>query len=454
MRCLTLVVVSLVALSGCKERDPAYCASAAHVGDPGCPGASVGDGPCKTNSDCTGTPGFPACDTMDSGGTCVECTASDHALCTGTTPLCDNHMCVACINDGDCGAGGLCLPSGACARLSDVAYVDGTNGVDNASCTMSQPCTRIDVAAGLKLIVKVSGTVKDRCILNGSIVTILGQPGAKLIPIAGNDGPAFEIKGASHVEVYDLEINQATGTLPAKDGSGVLVEDSAEVLMTRVKLLNNTVYGADVKGGHLTCTLCTINQNTNLGVNVAGALLTISQSTIGGNMGGGISISTGSSFQIVGNVILGNGQNNSLTGGINIQVNGSSVNRLDFNSLSHNTALNGVGPGIQCTSGMPLTANNNIIWDNGTGTPAPPQVASPGGCDYAYSDIGPTSVQAGTNMSTLPQFKDEVMDLHLMPTSPVRRMADPNADLSGLAVYDIDGDKRVSRADLGADQTP
>jgi hypothetical protein len=58
-------------------------------------------------------------------------------------------------------------------------------------------------------------------------------------------------------------------------------------------------------------------------------------------------------------------------------------------------------------------------------------------------------------MTVAPQFKNEgAGDLHLLPTSPIRRMADSGADLSGLAARDIDGDPRVSRADLGADQTP
>jgi hypothetical protein len=169
-------------------------------------------------------------------------------------------------------------------------------------------------------------------------------------------------------------------------------------------------------------------------------------------MGGGINIATGSTFQIVGNVLSNNGKDNtSLTGGINIQVTGSDVNRLDFNSLSQNAAIHGIGQGIQCISGTLFTASSNIIWDNSTGQP---QVA--GSCAYAYSDIGPTSVQQGTNLSMPPQFKDEPGgDLHLMSMSPVRRMADPAADLKDLAAYDIDGDPRgPQRADIGADQTP
>jgi hypothetical protein len=454
---LTFLVVSVVTFAGCKTDNPQSCELPENANNAECTDAGSG-GRCQSSAECTDKANFPDCETMAGPhvNTCVQCTATENALCTGTTPLCKEDSCVACVNDSDCGNGtdSLCLPNGSCALLSDIAYVDGTAGMDGAPCTMSMPCTRIDVAANMKPVVKVSGTVQNRCSLNGKTTTILGESGAKLIPTGGgiNDGPALEIKGASHVEVYNIEIDQATGGL-VKDGSGVLVADTAEVLMARVKLFSNSVDGAHVTGGHFTCTLCNISQNADLGINVSGAQLTINQSTIRDNTNGGISIGLGGSFQIVGNVIYNNGQTNKVTGGININVDGSNANRLDFNSVSHNTAISTTGQDIKCISGIPLTANNNIVWDSGS---SQPQVA--GTCTYAYSDIGPNGIgTAMSNMSTLPQFQNESNgDLHLTTSSPVRRMADPGADLKGLAAYDIDGDPRPLpplRADLGADQT-
>ncbi len=450
---LALVVVPLIAFAACNTENKAYCTT--HAGMDGCPAPDApSGGHCKTSTDCTDTPDFPACETATGPNmnTCVQCTATDHALCTGTTPVCKSDSCAACSNDSDCGNGSdsLCLPNGSCALLRDVAYVDGA-APDGAPCTMSQPCNRIDMAANLKPVVKVTGTVANRCPLNGKTVTILGQSGAKLIPMGGaNDGPALEVRGASHVEVYDLEIDQATSS-SGKEGSGVLVADTAEVLMTRVKLTNNSVDGVHVTGGHFTCTLCTIAQNMALGADVPGGLLTIHQSTLRDNQGGGINVSSAGSFQIVGNVFFNNGQNNKATGGINLNPNtGSDLNRLDFNSFSHNTAGTGLGQAIQCF--VPLTASNNIVWDNRT--PAPLPLVS-GTCTFAYSDIASIPAQTGTNMTMPPMFKDETNgDLHLTSQSPVRRMADPAANLKGLAAYDIDGDPRVSPADLGADQTP
>lgn len=47
--------------------------------------------------------------------------------------------------------------------------------------------------------------------------------------------------------------------------SGVLVADTAKVMITRVKLHSNSVDGVHVTGGYFACTLCTIAQNANLG---------------------------------------------------------------------------------------------------------------------------------------------------------------------------------------------
>jgi hypothetical protein len=59
------------------------------------------------------------------------------------------------------------------------------------------------------------------------------------------------------------------------------------------------------------------------------------------------------------------------------------------------------------------------------------------------------------NSSIDPQFVNTTIgDLHLRANSPARRNADPNSDLSGPAARDIDGDLRITPADVGADQIP
>jgi hypothetical protein len=165
-------------------------------------------------------------------------------------------------------------------------------------------------------------------------------------------------------------------------------------------------------------------------------------------------------FQIVNNIFFKNGQaDKTASGGLNISVNakmnGAPANQLDFNTFSNNhsgPAAPTTEQGISCIVGTTMKANNNIIWDNGD-LSVQPQVNPTGLCDWEYSDIGPIQTGVGsTNMNMPPKFVDEVNgDLHLTATSPVRGAADPQADLSGPAARDFDGDARTGPADMGAD---
>lgn len=106
-------------------------------------------------------------------------------------------------------------------------------------------------------------------------------------------------------------------------------------------------------------------------------------------------------------------------------------------------------PAIQCDI-TGLTARNNIISNNGDGSVQ--QIA--GSCGYAFSIVFPGPAPTGPgNLVVDPRFESPgTGDLHLQPGSPAVLAADPNADLSGLAARDIDGDLRVAPADIGADQ--
>jgi len=125
------------------------------------------------------------------------------------------------------------------------------------------------------------------------------------------------------------------------------------------------------------------------------------------------------------------------------------MNRLEFNTIANNTALNGVNAGLDCTVGTSFTARNNIIWGN-TGV-----IQISGICMHSYSDIGPFATPVpGTTPGTGNKNNDPLLTStwHLGTGSPAIGSADPMADLTGLAAKDIEGDMRVSRADMGADQ--
>jgi hypothetical protein len=103
---------------------------------------------------------------------------------------------------------------------------------------------------------------------------------------------------------------------------------------------------------------------------------------------------------------------------------------------------------------VPLTLSNNIISDNvvsGGGH----QVGGSAMCSFTYSDIGPDTVSGTGNTMAPPLFVNpSAGDYHLMANSPCVDAADPNADLTGVAAKDIDGETRTKPADIGADEVP
>lgn len=448
---LLLLIVPLAALAGCKTENPDYCKN--FPGTMGCSGEPMNGGTCSVNTDCV-TTGFPICDTSMNEGTCVQCTMADSHICTEVTPICTKQgKCAACTNHADCTQSHACMPNGSCAKVNDVAYVDGTNGMDMAPCTMDMPCTKIDKAAAMKNIVKVSGIVKDRCSLMNVTATILAEQGAKLMP--SNNGVAFEAKGMSNVQVYDLQISNAQGG----SSNNVMVSEMANLTLNRVRLTDAPGNGALLTGGHLTCIGCVIATNALRGIDASSAgTITIARSTISDNVNGGIRISDDVVFQIVGNVIYHNGQTDKNAGAISVAVNpktpGAPPNQLDFNTIVANTSITTAVQGVNCAMGTTMKASNNIIWDNGVAG-AGVQANTDGQCGWEYSDVGPAPLVAGSssNMSMPPKFASEATgDLRLTASSPVRGMADPSADLAGLAAQDIDGQIRTSRADMGAYQ--
>lgn len=158
-------------------------------------------------------------------------------------------------------------------------------------------------------------------------------------------------------------------------------------------------------------------------------------------------------FAIVGNAFFQNGTQGSLAGALVVSAPSSGTNRLEFNSFSKNASTDGVASAIQCTVAGTFTARNNIMSDNGTLS----NMNQVGGtCLHAYSIARPGTVPSGTgNSGSDPMFNNTTTgDLHLQPGSAALGAADPASMLSGLAEFDIDGQKRTSPADIGADEVP
>jgi hypothetical protein len=331
-----------------------------------------------------------------------------------------------------------------------VAYVDGDHGTDNELCTKAMPCTKIDKAAQLKAIVKVSGTVKEKCSFNNvNDKLILSDPGALLKPMAD---VALEVKGNSSIEIHDLEISNMSDMTPA-----VTLADPATLKLTRVSVHDSPGNGITVTGGQLTCTKCLIASNGVRGIDASAGTITVTRSMINNNANGGIRVTAAGAFHIVSNFVFGNGSPTKPAGsGILIQVDpqpiGAPPNELDFNSVSRNVTFD-TGQGIQCTSPTLLIASNNIIWNNGS--PTSPQVNNIG-CSYIFSDIGPTGIiPLDSNTNTDPMFEDEITgNLHLTKDSIARHAANPATILNVLSAKDIDGNDRANPFDMGAHQFP
>jgi hypothetical protein len=460
------LVIPLVLLVGCREYNPESCRNPDNAGVPPC--GMIPDGPpidlsCRDDTGCT-NPDQPVCTITNNVGVCVECTPERAAKCSAATPICTTNKCARCTRHSDCMGSNVCKPDGSCALETEVAYVDGAMGTNQMMCSKTSPCKKIEDAAMTGRIVKVSGTVTDRTTLNNRNALILGDPGATLA--LSMDEVALEVRGSSQVEIYDLVITHTGTPPPAREG--VTVADTADLRMTRVRLIGNNADGARVTGGNLRCTRCTIAQNASNGINAQGtqaqpAAITISQSTIENNTGGGIAIGPNTSFQIVGNVLYHNGSPSSLTGGISVgRMIGSPANRLDFNSISRNETIAGVAPGIDCESvGTSLTARYNIIWNNG----APPQFTdqdqvNSGGieaCAHMSSDIGPLpDPPSAGNVKLEPDFMSENNgDLHLRQSKAPLSVNPSTNELTGLAEFDIDDQPRgTGGTDMGADHVP
>jgi hypothetical protein len=414
-----VLLAATLALVSCRRLEPNYCATA-H--DHSCLELDASN-TCGSDHDCSGT--TAVCD-VNATKTCVQCTSMEASACIGTSPVCGmDKTCQACTAHAQCGASNVCLPTGACADAMDVAYVDPMTVSDNGTCTKASPCSTITKALmTAKPYVKVHGTVDEHVIIDiAGKVTLLADPGAKLTRTS--NGLLLEIRGASQVEIYDLEITGASGM--NNPGISMQLGNTATLTLTRAILSNNA-------GG---------------GISANGGTLTINQSMIGANTGGGISI-TGSQYELTNNFIVNNGSPANTFGGVQIsQIGASGMHTFEFNTVTGNTAMSTNTAGVVCSLvGVPLTFTNSIAFRN----TSPMQVEG-SNCLWTYSDIGPTAVTGSGNVNADPMFVDTTQNnFHLMPGSPARRAANPSTDLTGLAAHDIDGDPRTSPADMGADQ--
>lgn len=487
---LVRVMIFVAALAGCKTADLQSCELSASTDGPDCTDGGLNGTSCAKDLDCLGIPTAPLCDM--SKGTCVQCMEGKTTQCTGVAPHCDlvTETCAACVDDSDCGGTGVCLPTGSCADSAKIIHAIAEGGSQDmtvcggsgagAACDLDTALLVAKAGTGRSVIklddpspaeYRPSTSNNFRADASLAIGLTIDARNALLHP--NGDGPIFTINSAKGMTLIGGTIEQATGT----DGVGIRCEDGAALTVRETTIQFNAEAGIETAGCTLAVTSANIHDNSRAlgpalfaGVSVTKGAVYVSRTRIAFNRGGGVTANN-ATFVVVGNVFLGNGAATSLVGGLSVTTT-IPGNQLDFNTFTNNQASAALAPGIQCAAPSvisarlgdirtvllppPLTAQNNIVWDNAAGLSA--QVA--GTCLHAYSDVGPPSIignallDGGNNISVDPTFVDPKTDLSLGILTPVRGKADPEAVLTGLAAVDMAGRSRSKPADLGAYQAP
>jgi len=447
-----IIALLVAAGAGCNKTNPNYCdeqtpcsnGGTCDVQDHSCSMVDAAGPACTTSTDCV-TQDLPFCDTSISA--CVECGPGGPSACGGTSPFCEDHSCRGCELDSECPSE-VCLPDGSCADGGRVLYV--TDPGAGTTCDAGAPCPLLTALTSItptKNVIKLDAkTYLIDTITIPADVRIVGRA-ATLRKNTGT-GPVVIVSGHA-VEFDFLTIANGDGL----SGDGVQCTTSGQITIRNATLTEND--GIGVSGSNCTLTIdqAEIGPNPGAGVVAFNGSLTLTRSEIHGNANGGVFVSgnlTGAvEFSISNNIIYKNGSTAPF-GGVRVDsITMAGTHELVFNTVTQNVA-SGVS-GVACVSGVPLAFENNIIFNQMSGSDVP---ATPQGCTHSYSDIG-TGMPGGTNnVSSMPTFAGGD-DYHLMPTSPV---AIGQANPSSTMMIDFDGDPRPmpspGPSDVGADEIP
>jgi hypothetical protein len=277
-----------------------------------------------------------------------------------------------------------------------------------------------------------AGTVADSQLttIDGAVVTILADPGAKLSRTV--PGVILQVQNdGADVRIFDLEITAATG-------AG-----------------NAAIFIPNGGAPKLTLTRVTVDGNAGLGISATAGALTVSRSTIISNAGGGISVTgTTSTFDISNSFIVRNGGATlqpSDVGGAALTANtGGSTFAWNTVAFNESNGLTFRG-GVSCNGPLAM-AEGNLIYHNtepdglgGTKTDATTQ-RNQGGCQYGNTlAIAADPGNLGFKSPLVMPF-----DFHLTSATPATIV-----NAGGVCTGpDFDGQSRPigPACDLGADE--
>lgn len=438
------LLTACLMLCACGEHNPYFCKGAPLDNCTLIDAAPDGPMHCTTSQECT-LPTATVCDTQGSG-TCVECTSSESAACTGVTPACVSNTCQKCTQHSQCSSA-ACLPDGTCGNDTNVAYVDPA-GTDTQTCSKASPCT--DVAKALataRPYVKFHGTTDQPVSVNaGRVVTFLADSGASLTRTTGGGAILTVQDDGTSLTVYDLSINNAPN---GPSGIGCLIPTGGgapTLALHRVTISSNPGGGISAAGGTLAVSQSSLGQNLGGGIAVAGGTLTVTQSELNQNTGGGILMSVVGVVNLSNNFIHHNGNDiDASFGGLSLRPAAGSM--VQFNTIIDNKANLGAASagGVFCDVAG-FVADNNIIFRNTGGQATSTQVF--GNCMYGKSFVAAAPAADNTPMFVHPNTPP--FDYRLTSSTPAT-IRDVAGNCTGV---DHDGDVRPfgSGCDLGADE--
>ena len=420
-----LLIATSLLFSACYRDNSHYCAGNP---DNNCNQTGSNDGGIDgneaiscVNTGCVGNAAGSVCDTATKA--CVQCTpgsSGDHSACSGTAPVCKSDACTACTANSDCPDSNTCLPTGACAVATDVAYVDSSVAT-GGTCGMADPCKTIAVAlSGTKSIIRVTGvTTETQGLSLSRNVTIIGE----------------------HTTDTTTAAAKQTITSGASYGATVVLTVPAPYILTMVDMaidgMGTALDGLD-SAGTVTLNHCSISNTTRYGLYATSGTVNVHRSLINLNKMAGLLLSS-STFVIDNSFIVHNGNTDAAgaAGGLALSF---STGTLTFSTVAKNISL-GTGYGVNCGTGATLNFTNNIVYYNTN--------AFIGNCAWTYSEIDGTLPSGTGNIGGAPKFLNLTADeFHLDIDSPGANVG------SGTLKLDIDAQVRPmgSGPDIGADE--